>query len=234
MEGSRLGSRHLDEYPSPRDSSKWINSSGMIVKYCVTGVRFYNASMTNSSGILNAANRDSRSVTAICDSHPVALSTRCLWCGRAFAPRATGGSAQKFCSTGHRQEFWIAARRWNPGFEGRSHSVHPEKLRGSLLSPCLERCWVDPERRTRRFEGRFSDAIAIFVTALDELPGHAGIYRYLASCYAHAGRLDNAREIIKRLRTITPNILPNVVQWRSPEHREFFLSGLRLAMSEAE
>ena len=69
----------------------------MIVKYCVTGVRFYNASMTNSSGILNAANRDSRSVTAICEltSHPVALSTRCLWCGRAFTPRATGGSASE-------------------------------------------------------------------------------------------------------------------------------------------
>jgi hypothetical protein len=36
----------------------------------------------------------------------------CLWCGRAFIPRATGGSAQKFCSTRHRQDFWIAARRW--------------------------------------------------------------------------------------------------------------------------
>jgi TolB-like protein/class 3 adenylate cyclase len=83
-------------------------------------------------------------------------------------------------------------------------------------------------------EGRFGDAIAILVTALDELPGHAGIYRYLASCYAHAGRLDDAREIIKRLRTITPSVLPNVVGWRRPEHREFFLSGLRLAMSEAE
>jgi adenylate cyclase len=84
------------------------------------------------------------------------------------------------------------------------------------------------------FEGRFSDAIAMLVTALDELPGHAGIYRYLASCYAHAGRLDDAREIIKRLRAITPSILPNVVQWRRPEHREFFLSGLRWAMSEAD
>jgi adenylate cyclase len=84
------------------------------------------------------------------------------------------------------------------------------------------------------FEGRFSDAIAMFVTALDELPGHAGIYRYLASCYAHAGRLDDAREIIKRLRTITPSVLPNVVQWRRPEHREFFLSGLRLAISDAD
>jgi hypothetical protein len=44
--------------------------------------------------------------------HQPALDARCLWCGRAFEPRATGGSAQKFCCTGHRQEFWIAARRW--------------------------------------------------------------------------------------------------------------------------
>ena len=40
------------------------------------------------------------------------LEARCLWCGRAFTPRATGGSSQKFCSAGHRQQFWIAARRW--------------------------------------------------------------------------------------------------------------------------
>jgi hypothetical protein len=38
--------------------------------------------------------------------------TQCLWCGRGFAPRMTGGSPQRFCSTGHRQAFWIAARRW--------------------------------------------------------------------------------------------------------------------------
>src|SRR5690242_17030266 len=41
-----------------------------------------------------------------------AWDAHCLWCGRAFTPRATGGSAQKFCCTGHRQQFWIAARRW--------------------------------------------------------------------------------------------------------------------------
>jgi hypothetical protein len=34
-------------------------------------------------------------------------------CGVAgLSNRDRGGSAQKFCSTGHRQEFWIAARRW--------------------------------------------------------------------------------------------------------------------------
>jgi SOS response associated peptidase (SRAP) len=36
----------------------------------------------------------------------------CIWCGRSFALRRTGGSAQKFCSTVHRQAFWTAARRW--------------------------------------------------------------------------------------------------------------------------
>jgi hypothetical protein len=45
-------------------------------------------------------------------AHQPALDVHCLWCGRDFTPRVTGGSAQKFCCTGHRQEFWIAARRW--------------------------------------------------------------------------------------------------------------------------
>src|SRR5215472_11822179 len=44
-------------------------------------------------------------------SQPVSHA-RCLWCGRTFTPRSTGGSAQKFCCTEHRQQFWIAARRW--------------------------------------------------------------------------------------------------------------------------
>jgi tetratricopeptide (TPR) repeat protein len=85
----------------------------------------------------------------------------------------------------------------------------------------------------RFFERRFDEAIGILLTALGELPGHAGIYRYLAACYAHAGRLDDARATVRQLRTIAPRVLPNVVQLRRPEHREFFLSGLRLAAGEA-
>jgi TolB-like protein/tetratricopeptide (TPR) repeat protein len=84
----------------------------------------------------------------------------------------------------------------------------------------------------RFFERRFDEAVGILLTALSEVPGHVGIYRYLASCYAHAGRLDDARRIVRQLKTITPNVLPNVVQWRRPEHRELFLSGLRIAASE--
>src|SRR6187200_331448 len=41
-----------------------------------------------------------------------AEKVHCLWCGRAFRARTTGGSAQWFCSLEHRKAFWTAARRW--------------------------------------------------------------------------------------------------------------------------
>jgi hypothetical protein len=47
------------------------------------------------------------------------------------------------------------------------------------------------------------------------------------------GRLDEARAIVKRLRAITPVVVPDAMHWRNPEHRELFLSGLRLAAGEA-
>ena len=48
------------------------------------------------------------------------------------------------------------------------------------------------------------------------------------------GRLDEAREIVTRLKIITPAVVPSVVPYRNPEHRELFLSGLRLAAGEME
>jgi hypothetical protein len=44
------------------------------------------------------------------------------------------------------------------------------------------------------------------------------------------GRLDDAGKIVERLRAITPLVVPNAGFLRNPEHRELFLSGLRLAM----
>jgi adenylate cyclase len=46
------------------------------------------------------------------------------------------------------------------------------------------------------------------------------------------GRLDEAREVVKRLRAITSLVVPSSTYLRTPEHREFFLSGLRLAAGE--
>jgi adenylate cyclase len=58
-------------------------------------------------------------------------------------------------------------------------------------------------------------------------------YRVLASCYAHMGRLDEAREVVRRLRTITPAVMEPGTRYRHTELRELFVSGLRLAASEA-
>jgi hypothetical protein len=46
------------------------------------------------------------------------------------------------------------------------------------------------------------------------------------------GRLDEAREV-QRLRIMTDNVVPAATHWRNREHRELFLSGLRLAAGEA-
>lgn len=47
------------------------------------------------------------------------------------------------------------------------------------------------------------------------------------------GRLDDAGETVRRLRNITSVMMPDVTHFRNPEHRELFLSGLRLAVGEA-
>jgi adenylate cyclase len=78
----------------------------------------------------------------------------------------------------------------------------------------------------------YGEAISTLIAALQELPGNADLYRHLASCYAHAGRLDEAREIVGRLRAITRTVVPDGMQWRNLEHREFYRSGLRLATGE--
>ena len=46
------------------------------------------------------------------------------------------------------------------------------------------------------------------------------------------GRLDDARAIFTRMRAITPVVIPDASYLRNPEHRELFLSGLRLTMGE--
>jgi hypothetical protein len=69
--------------------------------------------MANTSEILIAADSGSVSVTTtLVPDRKLALEARCLWCARMFSSRTTGGSVQKFCCTAHRQQFWIAARRW--------------------------------------------------------------------------------------------------------------------------
>jgi len=79
---------------------------------------------------------------------------------------------------------------------------------------------------------RFDEAVSKLLLAIQEDLSYTQPYRYLAACYAQMGRLGDAREIIARLRSITPVVMPANVPFRNPEHRELYLSGLRLAAGE--
>jgi adenylate cyclase len=82
------------------------------------------------------------------------------------------------------------------------------------------------------FERQFDDAASMLLRSLQDHPGFPPAYRTLAACYAHMGRLDEARTIVARLRAVTPHVMPTDLPWRSPADCELMLSGLRLAMGD--
>jgi adenylate cyclase len=80
---------------------------------------------------------------------------------------------------------------------------------------------------------RFDEAIPKLLLGIQEDPTFPEPYRYLAACYAQMGRLDEAQNVIRRLSAISSSTVPPADYLRNPEHRELFLSGLRLAAGEA-
>jgi adenylate cyclase len=84
------------------------------------------------------------------------------------------------------------------------------------------------------FKREFEEAVSRLLLSIQDNPGSPLSYRTLAACYAHMGRLDEARAIVAQLRAITPLVMPSNLPWRNPEDRELFLSGLHLAIGEAE
>ena len=82
------------------------------------------------------------------------------------------------------------------------------------------------------FKRQFDEAVAKLLLSIQDQPGYTHSYRILAACYAHMGRLDEARAIVARLRALTPLVVPSDLPYRNPEDRELFLSGLRLAAGE--
>ena len=88
---------------------------------------------------------------------------------------------------------------------------------------------------------RFDEVVPKLLLGIQEDPTLPIAYRYLAACYAHLaacyahlGRLDDAREIVRRLRAITSVVIPDATFLRNAEQRELFLSGLRLAAGETK
>jgi hypothetical protein len=82
------------------------------------------------------------------------------------------------------------------------------------------------------FARRFEEARVTLLHSLQEKPHWVPSYRFLASCYAHMGRRDEAQETGTRLRTLTNVVVPSATHWRNAEHRELFLSGLRLGAGQ--
>jgi adenylate cyclase len=80
---------------------------------------------------------------------------------------------------------------------------------------------------------RFDQAVPKLLLAIQEDPSNPQPYRFLAACYTHMGELDGGRQIVARLRAITPVVIPDASFLRNADHRELFLSGLRLAAGEA-
>jgi tetratricopeptide (TPR) repeat protein len=80
---------------------------------------------------------------------------------------------------------------------------------------------------------RFDEAVPKLLIAIQDDPNFPQPYRWLAACYAHMGKLDDAREIVERLRAIPAVVVPDASFLRNAEHRELFLSGLRLAAGAA-
>jgi TolB-like protein/class 3 adenylate cyclase len=82
------------------------------------------------------------------------------------------------------------------------------------------------------FKRQFDEAASKLLLSIQDHPGSPPSYRTLAACYAHMGRLDEARGIVARLRAISPLVVPSDLPYRNAEDRELFLSGLRLAVGE--
>jgi tetratricopeptide (TPR) repeat protein len=141
----------------------------------------------------------------------------------------------------------------------RALSLHPSFARGWYVGACLRHWAGQPELAIERAEAswrlspraqvgfcftiigaahflrrRFDKAIATLRLAIQEDPDYPPPYRFLASCYAHMGRLDEAREIVRRLRPITPLVAQSFSQIRNADHRALILSGLHLASADVE
>jgi adenylate cyclase len=139
----------------------------------------------------------------------------------------------------------------------RALALNPSFARGWHASGCL-RLWagqldlaIEHERTSLRLSprtrvgwalnviggaqfcgGRFEEAIQTLLLAIQEDP-NAVAYRGLIACYAHLGRLEEARAALSRLRLIDPVLIPPDLQvMRIPEYRDLLVSGLRLAIGD--
>jgi len=143
------------------------------------------------------------------------------------------------------------------GLVDRALALNPSFARGWYLSAGLMLRAGDPDAAIERLETalrlsprarvgqmstflgvahflkrRFDEALRFLLRGIQERPTAPTSHRWLAACYAHLGRLAEAREIIQRVRTLTPAVVSHMPLVDKPDHLELFRSGLRLAAGE--
>jgi TolB-like protein len=122
---------------------------------------------------------------------------------------------------------------WLRLFAGQPELAIEHFERSLRLNPRAQRGFHLAAIGTAQFlNRRFDDAVATLRVALEELPSFTPTHRALAACYAHMGRLNEARDMIHRLSELTSVIVPSANSFRNPEHSRLFGSGLRLAAGE--
>jgi adenylate cyclase len=116
------------------------------------------------------------------------------------------------------------------------HDAAIERLETSLRLSPRARVGSQPYilGRAYFYKRQFEQAAQYLQTAIQEQPGSPLVYRCLAACYAHMGRLSEARDLIERLRPMAVVMPPLRSDNLRPEDRELMRSGLRLAMGETE
>jgi adenylate cyclase len=85
---------------------------------------------------------------------------------------------------------------------------------------------------------RYCEAAEALTASSVELPGWPTTYRFLAASYIHMGKIEKAREIFGRLRTLTPAPVPladcsGESSFRNPEQSALYAEGLRRAAAAA-
>jgi hypothetical protein len=83
---------------------------------------------------------------------------------------------------------------------------------------------------------RLAAILAADVAGYSRLMGadEEGTLERLKACYAHMGRLEEARALVERLRALGAVVVPDHRPLAgNPAHNELYLSGLRLAAGEA-
>jgi pentatricopeptide repeat protein len=81
---------------------------------------------------------------------------------------------------------------------------------------------------------RFNEALSVILVVIEEDPSPIA-YVALIACYAHLGRLAEAREALRSLRSRSPEITPpaNRLVALVPEFCKLVQSGLQMAVADS-